>query len=148
MKKKLLFAMALSCLLTTAFVPENGPGSPYVSLGRVTVTSYQAVEEQTDGDPFITAEGTDLRETDGRVCAVSQDMLWFKGGVLRWRDTLVLYIPDYPGGPIVRCAVRDTMAARIVRHVDLLDGVYGKWAGRALLIRRGQCTLTLGTAGY
>lgn len=145
--KKLLIVLSL---LATAFVPECGPERPYrfVSLGRVTVTSYQAVEQQTDASPFITADGTDLRETTNeQICAVSQDMLWFRGGVVRWGDTLVLYIPDYPEGPVVRCVVRDAMAPEIyrngelvplVRHVDLLTETYGRWTGRALLIRRRQ----------
>lgn len=137
--KKLLLVLSL---LTVAWVYEDGDSTATVSLGKVAITSYQAVVEQTDGAPFITADGTDLRETDERVCAVSQDMLWFKGGVVQWGDTLWLYIPRYPEGPVVQCVVRDTMAAKIyrdgklvalVQHIDLLDGDYGKWTGRALL---------------
>ena len=143
--KKLLLVLSL---LSVAWVYEDGGGMATVPLGQVTVTSYQAVESQTDGNPFIAADGTDLRETNEQVCAVSQDFLWFMGGVIRWRDMLVLYIPGYPGGPVVQCVVRDTMAATIfrsgeevplIRHVDLLDGVYGKWTGRALLMGGERC---------
>jgi len=142
--KKLLLVLSL---LTIAWVYEDGGGVETVSLGAVTITSYNAVPSQTDGAPFITADGTDLRETDERICAVSQDFLWCYGGAARWGDTLWLYIPGYSEGPVVQCIVRDTMAVEIyrngklvplVRHVDLLDGIYGKWTGRALLIRRGQ----------
>ena len=140
--------LSVACFLTTAWVPECdpdgcGPSMP-VSLGRVSVTSFQAVEGQTDRTPFITADGTDLRETDEQICAVSQDMLWFKGGPIRWGDLLWLYIPHYPEGPVVQCVVSDTMAATIFRngkevplmqHVDLLSNIYDKWTGRALLIK-------------
>ena len=142
-------ALALSCLLTTAFIPACGPGgcrpSHIVSLGEVTVTSYQAVVEQTDGAPHITADGTDLRETDERVCALSRDLLFFGDGPAQWGDMVWLYIPGEPelSGAWV---VRDTLAAEIYRegkmvpieqHVDLLVSTIGKWRGRALLISRG-----------
>ena len=139
--KKLLLVLSL---LTIAWVYEDGDSTTAIHLGQVTVTPYQAVEEQTDGAPFITADGTDLRETDERICAVSQDMLWCYGGVARWGDTLWLYIPRYPEGPVAQCIVRDTMAETIfrngvevplVRHVDLLVSTIGKWQGRALLIQ-------------
>ena len=144
MKKLLLVLAALSCFVTTAFVPECGPGRTrhFVSLGRVTITSYQAVVEQTDGAPFITADGTDLRETDERVCALSRDLLWRWGGPVRWGDLVWLYVPGHPelSGP---WTVRDTMAETIFRdgkevplicHVDLLTEIYDRWTGRALLI--------------
>ena len=138
--KKLLLVLSL---LSVAWVYEDGGGMATVPLGQVTITSYQAVESQTDGNPFITADGTDLRETNEQVCAVSQDLLWFMGGVVRWGDTLWLYTPP----AVAQCVVRDTMAATVFRggeevplmqHVDLLDGVYGKWTGRALLIGEKQ----------
>lgn len=142
--------LSLACLFTIAWIPECGPrgcGRPiFISLGHVSVTSYQPVEWQTDASPFITADGTDLRETDERICAVSQDMLRWNGGKLRWGDKIILRIPGHPelSGPWV---VRDTMAATIyrnghevplVRHVDLLMDGNGKWQGRALLVKKAK----------
>ena len=142
--KKLLLVLSL---LSVAWVYEDADSISTVSLGQVTITVYQMVESQTDGNPHITADGTDLRETNEVVCALSQDLMFFRGGPAQWGDALWLCIPNYPEGPVVECIVRDTMAETIYRvgkevplvcHVDLLDGAYGKWAGHALLIRRGQ----------
>ena len=137
--------IALSCLLTLGWFYEDTDNVATASLGKVTVTTYQAVESQTDGNPFITADGTDLREADERICALSQDFMWFGGGLVQWGNAVWLYVPDHPEltGYWV---VRDTMALTVyrngvevplVRHVDLLTKEYGRWTGYALLIRRG-----------
>ena len=142
---KRLLLVALSCLLTTGWLYEDGGGIAAVALGRVAVTTYQSLESQTDGNPFITADGTDLRETDERICALSRDLLWRWGGPAQWGNQVWLFVPGHPelSGP---WTVRDTMAAEIYRsgelvplrrHVDLLDGIYGRWTGYALLIKEG-----------
>jgi len=143
---KRLWLFALACLLTTGWLYEDGDSVATVSLGQVTVTCYQAVPEQTDGAPHITADGTDLRETDERICALSRDLLWRWGGPAQWGDLVWLYIPRHPelSGP---WTVRDTMAETIfrngeevplVRHVDLLTDTIGRWSSYALLIGEEQ----------
>jgi len=144
--RKLFVAALLVSIMITGYLPENGPGKParrLVPLGVVEITSYQAVPEQTDAAPFMTASGIDLRETSEKVCALSQDLLWFKGGLVRWGDLVILRISGRPdlSGP---WRVVDTMAEEVYRngefvpieqHIDLLIDEYGKWSGDAWLVK-------------
>lgn len=79
-----------------------------VLLGTMTLTSYQAVESQTDDSPTWTSIGD---RTTKFGCAVSQDLL--RNGLVNYGD--ILYIPGY-GFRVVN----DTMNKRHTNHVDLL----------------------------
>ncbi|MCK4302641.1 MAG: hypothetical protein KAY24_00170 [Candidatus Eisenbacteria sp.] len=137
MKKLLIVALLLlASLLTTAYFPEVGPRKPspsLIPLGQVEITTYQAVPEQTDGDPFMTASGVDLRQVSERICALSQDLLRHKKGPA-WKDRVILCIPGRPdlSGP---WTVVDTMHERVTQHVDLLIDEYDKWSGYAWLVK-------------
>ena len=91
----------------------------------VTITTYQAVESQTDDTPTITADGTHIKDGD-QIIAVSRDLL-----------------KVYPYGTLlkVQCDcpynnktfyVHDTMNKRFTNYVDVLahkDDPLGKWGG-------------------
>ena len=99
------------------------------SLPVTTVTVYHAIEAQTDASPLVTADGSRITPEiveHGRWCAVSQDLLWFKGGPLHWGDTIrVEGIGELSGN----WQVRDTMHDSVTGYVDLLVplGTMGVW---------------------
>ena len=109
-------------------------------LGDMKVAVYYAVPEQTDGNPFVTADGTDVRILSDTTCAVSQEQFVWNGGTVRFGDTLRVY----HGSAIVprSCTVRDAMAAKVWKrglgewvpltgYVDIMTpvGVMGFWKG-------------------
>lgn len=84
---------------------------------HVTLTTYNPVEGQCDGDPLVTANGTriDLKKLKSgkvRYCAVSRDLLWC-----------------LPYGSVIeieghgRYEVVDTMNERFDHYVDILQHV-------------------------
>ena len=99
------------------------------SLPVRVITVYHAVEAQTDASPLVTADGSRITPEvieHGRYCAVSQELLWFKGGALHFGDTIrVEGIGELSGSWIVH----DTMWAGVTGYVDLLVplGTMGVW---------------------
>ena len=81
----------------------------------VTLTTYNAVASQCDGNPLVTADGTKIdlvKLSKGEInyCAVSRDLLrYFKYGTRIYIDGLGVY------------EVHDTMNKRYSRYVDVLQ---------------------------
>ncbi len=97
----------------------------------VTVTVYNAVPEQTNGNPLVTADRSkiDLEKLNNgtlRWCAVSRDLL--KTGGLRYGDKIKIESDDQRISGIWE--VHDTMHKRYENYVDLLMPTHirtGKW---------------------
>ena len=91
-----------------------------VPLDVRVVTVYHATEAQTDAEPLVTADGSriTLENIAGlRYCAVSQELLAFKGGPVHFGDTIhVEGIGELSGSWFVH----DTLHASITGYVDLL----------------------------
>lgn len=106
------------------------------------VTVYHAMAEQTDSTPLVTADGSYLTPEiiqEGRYCAVSQDLLWFTGGILRWGDAIWV---DIDGDLAGQWFVHDTMAAGLTGYVDLLvpEDVLECWIAEGARVRHpGGC---------
>lgn len=80
-----------------------------ISTFKATVTAYNSVPEQTDGEPCIAADGTDIclaLEHGERACAANS---------LRFGTRLVI-----PG--IGECVVRDRTASRFGSRIDVYFG--------------------------
>ena len=87
---------------------------------QVVVTMYHPVAEQTDDTPNITADGTVIKiskASEYRYVAVSRNMLTRYGGFLRYGD----YVWVDAGKKSGVYQVRDTMAARWINRIDILE---------------------------
>lgn len=80
-----------------------------ILVGKLTITSYRSVPEQTDDSPFITSTG---EHVNPHGVAVSQDLLTKNGGPIDYGD--LLYIEGY-GFKVVN----DTMNIKIKNHLDI-----------------------------
>lgn len=86
-------------------------------------TKYQPVTAQCDATPYNTADGawidtTLLKTKDLRWCALSQDMLWFKGGDYHYGDTINVSCPmEWYSGVWI---VHDCMNLRYTHRIDFL----------------------------
>lgn len=90
------------------------------NIHEVTVTMYHPVPEQTDDTPDITADGTKFKihkASQYRYVAVARNMLKRWGGFLDYGD----YIWVEAGSKSGVYQVRDTMNARYVNHIDILE---------------------------
>ena len=90
----------------------------------VKVTMYQPVRYQTDSTPNILADGTRIRAqsaSDYKYIAVSRNLLKRWGGFLDYGDFVLLKGTDNKDGVY---QVRDTMAARWVNRIDILESVH------------------------
>ena len=86
----------------------------------VTVTTYNPTKSQTDSTPNQTADGTIIkpwRATDYRYVALSRDLIARWGGPFEYGDYIVIEVTDGWDGVY---QVRDTMAAKWVKRVDIL----------------------------
>ena len=88
----------------------------------VTVTTYNPRRSQTDSTPNQTADGTIIKPwkaTDYRYVALSRDLIARWGGPFDYGDYIVIEGTD--GGKWDGIyQVRDTMAAKWVKRVDIL----------------------------
>ena len=88
----------------------------------VTVTTYNPTKQQTDSTPNITADGTKIKPwlaTNYRFVALSRDLLARWGGPFDYGDYVVIEgTEDGEWDGIYQ--VRDTMAAKWVKRVDIL----------------------------
>ena len=88
----------------------------------VTVTTYNPTKSQTDSTPNQTADGTIIKPwkaTDYRYVALSRDLIARWGGPFEYGDYVVIEGTD--GGKWDGIyQVRDTMAAKWVKRVDIL----------------------------
>ena len=89
----------------------------------VSATMYYPVIEQCDDTPDITADQTKIPDIHDcshlRWIAVSQDLLWFNGGPIRYGDTVYVYAGHKTGSYIVR----DAMNKRFTNKIDFLESV-------------------------
>ena len=88
----------------------------------VTVTTYNPTRSQTDSTPNQTADGTIIKPwkaTQYRYVALSRDLIARWGGPFEYGDYVVIEGTD--GGKWDGIyQVRDTMAAKWVKRVDIL----------------------------
>ena len=89
----------------------------------VKATMYHPVIGQCDDTPDITADQTKIPDiydcSHLRWIAVSQDLLWFNGGPIRYGDTVYVYAGHKTGAYIVR----DAMNKRFKYKIDFLESV-------------------------
>ena len=89
---------------------------------QVTVTTYNPTPSQTDSTPNQTADGTIINPwlaTNYRYVALSRDLLSRWGGPFEYGDYVVIEgTEDGEWDGIYQ--VRDTMAAKCVKRVDIL----------------------------
>ena len=88
---------------------------------NVTVTMYQPVRYQTDSTPNILADGTRIKTEEAsnyKFIAVSRNLLKRWGGWLEYGDVVILIGTDHKDGIY---QVRDTMNARFVNRIDILE---------------------------
>jgi len=81
------------------------------------ITVYHAVPEQTDDAPLVTADGTRI-EGKQRIAAVSQELLWYNGGPVRYGDYIWVEVDMAELAGLWR--VYDTMWEGVDSYVDLL----------------------------
>ena len=90
---------------------------------EVSATMYYPVIDQCDDTPDITADQTKIPNIYDcsylRWIAVSQDLLWFNGGPIRYGDT-VWVIAGHKTGKYI---VRDAMNKRFKNKIDFLESV-------------------------
>ena len=87
----------------------------------VTVTMYHPTRNQTDSTPNILADGTRIKThnaSEYKFIAVSRNLLKRWGGWLDYGDFILLKGTDGKDGIY---QVRDTMAARWVNRIDILE---------------------------
>ena len=89
----------------------------------VTATMYHPVFGQCDATPDITADQTKIPNIDScshlNWLAVSQDLLWFNDGPIRYGDTVYVEAGHKTGYYIVR----DAMNKRFKKKIDFLESV-------------------------
>ena len=89
----------------------------------VSATMYYPVIGQCDDTPDITADQTKIPNIDScshlNWIAVSQDLLWFNGGPIRYGDTVYVFAGHKTGQYIVR----DAMNKRFTFKIDFLESV-------------------------
>ena len=90
---------------------------------EVSATMYYPVVGQCDDTPDITADQTKIPDiydcSHVRWIAVSQDLLWFNGGPIRYGDTVYVHAGHKTGVYIVR----DAMNKRFKHKIDFLESV-------------------------
>ena len=99
-----------------------------IILGDSTVltvyaTMYHPVLGQCDDSPDVTADQTKIPNIDScsHLCwiAVSQDLLWFNDGPIRYGDTVYVEAGHKTGYYVVR----DAMNRRFKKKIDFLESV-------------------------
>ena len=89
----------------------------------VCATMYHPVVGQCDDSPDVTADQTKIPNIDScsHLCwiAVSQDLLWFNDGPIRYGDTVYIEAGHKTGYYVVR----DAMNRRFKKKIDFLESV-------------------------
>lgn len=112
--------LVLSPAATLPAVPEEPVG--YGTVYTVTATAYQAVEAQTDDEPFVTADNSFIKpgySSKIHWLAVSQDLLVHWGGKIKYGDQVQVcgVSPELDG----LYTVHDTMNKRHHHCIDILS---------------------------
>ena len=140
---KMLIALVLVLMpFSVGLAPVQNRARParMSYLGKLNLTTYHAVEEQTDDNPFETADGTTYRPdeiADVRVAAMSEEFLARSGGPVAWGDLIYIAASGELG---VVWYVHDSMSASyyskecdcnvdVVNFVDLLvtEDIAERW---------------------
>ena len=111
----------------SSFIHGVGSYTIEVPVYKVSATVYNAVKGQTDTNPFITADGTDVRKYKRRILSISQDMLKRNGGSFNFGDSVSISGTDNLDGIWF---VHDVMHEKYRRTIDMLvasDIKTGKW---------------------
>lgn len=90
---------------------------------KVTVTMYNPVPEQTNSQPFITADLSKINKKNPsmhRWVAVSYNLHTRYGGYLSFNDTIYLYGTGKKDGLYV---VKDLMNPRYKNRIDILESI-------------------------
>ena len=95
-------------------VSEDNIGFDTLDI-KVKVTSYQPTIEQCDSTPFVTANGSHIKDYSyGLWCAVSKDLFYDK---INFNDTIYLLLDSSVRVLIVKDIVQGS------KHVDILEPV-------------------------
>lgn len=102
-------------------------GTPIIledsTLIIVYATMYHPVSGQCDDSPDVTADQSKIPNIDScsHLCwiAVSQDLLWFNGGPIRYGDTVYIEAGHKTGYYVVR----DAMNRRFKKKIDFLESI-------------------------
>ena len=87
---------------------------------EVKATMYHPVEAQCDDTPLNTADGSRIdhyQVSSWNWIAVSQDLLWFNDGPIRYGDTVYVIAGHKTGYYIVR----DAMNKKWTNRIDFLE---------------------------
>jgi len=108
---------------TVEVIEEEGIRWYTLDTISVSATMYYPVVGQCDDTPDITADQTKIPNIDScshlNWIAVSQDLLWFNGGPIRYGDTVYVVAGAKTGQYIVR----DAMNKRFKFKIDFLESV-------------------------
>jgi len=108
---------------TIQVIEEDGIKWYTLDTIEVSATMYYPVVGQCDDTPDITADQTKIPNIDScshlNWIAVSQDLLWFNDGPIRYGDT-VYVIAGHKTGTYI---VRDAMNKRFKFKIDFLESV-------------------------
>ena len=113
----LLLVALLPCVASAQPGEGAGPVAPQVWLDVRVVTVYHATAAQTDDNPLVTADGTQVT-SGSRICALSRELLERWGGPVRYGDAVWVEVPDR--GLSGLWFVHDTMSAEVSGYIDLL----------------------------
>jgi len=108
---------------TVEVIEEDGIRWYTLDTIEVSATMYYPVVGQCDDTPDITADQTKIPNIDScshlNWIAVSQDLLWFNDGPIRYGDTVHIIAGHKTGTYIVR----DAMNKRFKFKIDFLESV-------------------------
>ena len=108
---------------TIEVIEEDGVRWYTLDTIEVSATMYYPVVGQCDDTPDITADQTKIPNIDScshlNWIAVSQDLLWFNDGPIRYGDTVHIIAGHKTGTYIVR----DAMNKRFKFKIDFLESV-------------------------
>lgn len=107
--------------------------TPSVEVSGITGTYYNAVPEQCDGSPLVTADGskidlTKLKNWDIRWVALSRNLLSRWGGPFDYGDTI--YVQHKNSKIKGYWVVHDTMNKRAVNKIDFLVSLDNEFPGK------------------
>lgn len=136
------FILALSLVLGVFFKWDKGNlpkpiEKPSIYIPIDTITVYNAVKEQCDSEPIVTASRDTIKQDSfpENWIAISRHLLkeYNKDAVLSMHDTVWLDVDDTIVGFYV---IKDVCNKRLINHVDLLckDRKLGMWTKCQIII--------------
>ena len=124
---KLLNDIDSTTVIDTIVIDTTIMDSPIIlrdsTILTVYATMYHPVLGQCDASPDVTADQSKIPNIDScsHLCwiAVSQDLLWFNDGPMRYGDTVYIEAGHKTGYYVVR----DAMNRRFKKKIDFLESV-------------------------